>query len=248
MSICQTSSIRDLCQMPRLEELSLNNAWENNFWFPDLLQDEMLLGSRIRRIHIKSLTILSAPFITPSSICALTHLSLDAPSFFYFSPFEMALKYGRNLRSLRIKSRIGPTSNSRYFRRYKHALPNLTEFGIYPYNTIGQDFADTDFFPAVCDFLIPKAAQLIHLAPRTPSGREKLGFDGGKWFWGMLKPSRGLKTPFPKLESLSMTLPTLAARSSSCLPKHIYGRSQWVHASNKSRNVHTNSFGRGNSG
>ena len=122
----------------------------------------------------------------------------------------MALKYGRNLRSLRIKSKIGPTSNSQYFRRYKHALPYLTEFGIYPYFTIGQDFADTDFFPAVCDFLIPKAAQLIHLeltAPCTPSDREKLGFDGGKWFWGMLKPSRGLKTPFPKLESLSMTLP-----------------------------------------
>jgi hypothetical protein len=197
--------------MPHLEELSLGNGWGNNFWFPDLLKDETLLGSGIKRIHIKSFKRFIAPFIASSSICALTHLSLNAPSFGSLSPFEMVLKYGRNLRSLRIKGNLDPmTSHSQYFRRYTHALPYLTEFGIYVSIANGPHFADTDFFPAICDFLIPKAAQLIHLeltAPHTLRGREKLGFDGGKWCWGMLKPSHSLKTPFPKLESLSMTLP-----------------------------------------
>jgi hypothetical protein len=213
--------------MPRLEELSLGIGWEKHFWFPDLLDDKMLLGWGIKRIHIKSFKRPVAPFITSSSISALTHLSLNVPSFGSLSPFEMVLKYGRNLRSLRIKGNLDPrTSHSQYFRRYTHALPYLTKFGIYVSVTDGLHLTDTDFFPSVCDFLIPKAVQLIHLeltAPRSLRGREKLGFDGGKWCWGMLKPNHSVKMPFPKLESLSMTLPaghkSFSIHCSKLIPK-----------------------------
>jgi hypothetical protein len=122
----------------------------------------------------------------------------------------MALSYGVNLQSLRIEG-FHRSPSSQHFRRYAHALPSLTEFGIFLYSDT-QNWPDTDFFPAVCDFLRPKAAQLVHLELRAPQEKlqqDALGFDGGKQCWGLFKSDSrsGAAKLFPKLESLSMTLP-----------------------------------------
>jgi|SRR5882762_10771672 len=98
-------------------KLPIDIWWENNFWFPDLLQDGMLLDSGIKRIHVKSKSFTKPipSFITPSSICALTHLSLNALSFRSLSSFKMILRYGRNLRFFHIKGKLDAMTHSQYF-------------------------------------------------------------------------------------------------------------------------------------
>lgn len=151
------------------------------------------------------------PFISPAFIQKLTHIFLNTWLVGSLSPFELALKYGVNLRSLRIKGAIDPAAgNGQIFRRYAHALPHLIEFGIYIDILDGashQPSNDEDFFPAVCDFIALKAAQIVHLELRAPESQRhqtRLGFYNG--CWRMFKMSRGVKMPFPRLESLSMTL------------------------------------------
>jgi hypothetical protein len=158
---------------------------------------------------------------TPALISVLTHLSLRTVS--TESAFEIALRYGANLRSLRIQGFLnGP--NSQYFRRYAHALPSLTEFGIFLRGHT-EPWTDLDFFPAVCDFLRPKSAQLVHLeliAPELKVEQDRLGFNGGKECWALFK---GALRPFPKLESLSMTLPdgkkSFSLHYSKLIPKGV---------------------------
>jgi hypothetical protein len=123
---------------------------------------------------------------------SLTHLSLvDGPIDSIGSPsvFKIALLYGGNLQCLRIRGCLESSFHSRYFRQCAHseALPHLTELGIYV--TLSHPHSDTDFFPAVCDFLGPsKVAQLVHLefgAPGTNIAQDRLGYNGGRGCWAL---------------------------------------------------------------
>jgi hypothetical protein len=168
------------------------------------------------------MTYVLAQCTTPALISVLTHLSLRT-AFHTGTAFEIALRYGVNLRSLRIQGFLGGPS-SQYFRCYAHSLPSLTEFGIFLCGS-KQPWTDTDFFPAVCNFLRPKAAQLVHLELRAPEPKveqDRLGFDGGKECWALFK---GASRSFPKLESLSMTLPegkkSFSLHYSNLIPKGV---------------------------
>jgi hypothetical protein len=188
----------------------------------------------MKKLHITSQpTATLTRYMTPAFTGGLTHLSLTTVSINNVSSFEIALRYGVNLRSLRIKG-FPETPNSQHFRRYSQALPFLVEFGIYLSRISGLNrhpWSDTDFFPSVCDFLRPKAAQLVHLelsAPDSKIDQDKLGFNRGRPCWNMFKANAtrfvgsAELTPFPKLESLSMTLPTgKRAFSSKLIPKGV---------------------------
>lgn len=186
--------------LSHLDQLTLCAGWQEHLSLTDLSKDLECLS--IKKLHITGpyiRTDVLAQCATPASISVLTHLSLRT-TFSSESAFEIALKYGVNLQSLRIQFCLN-SPNSQHFRRYAHTLPGLTEFGIF----LHSNTTDMDFFPAVCDFMRPKAAQLVHLelmAPELKIEQDKLGFDGGKECWALFKG-----VSHPKLESLSMTLP-----------------------------------------
>jgi len=170
-----------------LDQLVLYRGWQDHFSLTDLPKD--LEESSIKKLHItypyREINML-APCITPALISFLTHLSLKTPQNIV-SAFEIALKYGDNLQSLRIQGKFD-RQNSQYFRHYVDALPNLTEFGIFICDS--TTIIDDDFFPAVCDFLRSKATQLVHLELRAPEGKieqDQLGFGGGKECWALFK-------------------------------------------------------------
>lgn len=152
--------------------------------------------------------------ITPVFASTLTHLSLKTFFVDSKSPYEIVLRYGTNLRSLPVDGPLEQPS-SQHFRRYSHALPYLTEFGVTHYS-LQQD---ADFFPAVCDFLRPKAEQLVHLELKSATNKylpDRLGF---KECWDMFPsttdPITVTVVSFPQLESLSITL--LAGRKNLTL-------------------------------
>lgn len=215
-------------RLSHLEQLTLCEGWHDHLSLTDLPKD--LEASSIKRLHITcphTVTDVLTRFTTPALISILTHLSLKTPETTE-SAFEMALRYGVNLQSLRIEGHLN-SPNSQHFRRYAHALPSLAEFGVFLYSDT-PNWTDTDFFPAVCDFLRPKAAQLVHLELRAPQEKlqqDRLGFDGGKECWGLFKSGSrsGAAGLFPKLESLSMTLPegkkSFSFHCSKLIPKGV---------------------------
>jgi hypothetical protein len=166
----------------------------------------------MKKLHITSQSTATLTcYMTPAFTGGLMHLSLTTVSINNISSFKIALRYGVNLRSLHIKG-FAQTPNSQHFRQYSQALPFLVEFGIYLSKTSRlnwHSWSDTDFFPSVCDFLRPKAAQLVHLelgAPDAKVDQDKLGFNGGQPCWDMLKANATLfvgsgttaeLTPFP---------------------------------------------------
>jgi hypothetical protein len=144
--------------------------------------------------------------LTHLSLADFMHSTIDS-----MSVFEIALRDGVNLQCLRIRGRL-EASHSRFFRQYPHALPCLTELGIFV--SVAHFHADPDFFPAVCDFVLPKSEQLVHLelgAPGDKFAQDKLGFDGGRGCWAMFKNTsrrnKVVQPLFPRLKSLSMPLP-----------------------------------------
>jgi hypothetical protein len=73
---------------------------------------------------------------------------------------------------------------------------------------VTSSHSDPDFFPAVCNFLKPKVAQLVHLelgSPGTTTAQDRLGYDGGRGCWALFK-NTSVSRSFP-LQSLSMPLP-----------------------------------------
>jgi len=177
---------------------------------------DSLPNSSVKNLHITTRypdTIIPRIIGSPHFIETLTHLSCvfddaidsDAST----SIFQIALRYGSNLKCLRVKGCLSPAPHSRYFRQHTgtipETLPHLTEFGIY----VTSDHSDPDFFPAVCDFLKPKVARLIHLelgSPGTTAEQDDLGYDGGRGCWALFKNNSHRRIPFV-LESLSMPLP-----------------------------------------
>lgn len=128
------------------------------------------------------------------------------------SIFEIALRYCTNLECLRLRGRLRAFRHSQYLRKcigtLPEALPHLTEFGIY----VTSHHPDPDFFPAVCDFLKPKLARLIHLelgSPGSTDAQNNLGYDGGRGCWALFKniSHRRIRSRLFPLESLSMPLP-----------------------------------------
>lgn len=118
----------------------------------------------------------------------LTHLSLRT-SDTTKSAFNIALGHGVNLQSLQIQGYLG-SLKSQHFRHYTHALPSLTEFSIFLHGHLTQPCTDLDFFPAVCDFLCPKAIQIVHLelkALEQKAEQDKLGLNGNKECWALFK-------------------------------------------------------------
>lgn len=224
-----------LRRLSNLKQLTLCYGWHQHISFIDLTT------SSVENVHIIAPSIptpsqrAASPFIN-----TLTHFSVTTDSFTSMSPFEIALKYGVNLQSLRIRGCLEST-NAHHFRRYADALPFLTEFGIHLANppfrmSFSVSFwVDTDFFPAICAFLRRKEAQLVHLeviAPTNEADQEKLGFDGGKVCGDMFKSStpyrRGKKvrlSPFSRLESLSITIPAgsknFSRHYSNLIPKGV---------------------------
>ena len=217
------SDIR-LHHLSHLNQLTLCVGWQEDLSLTHLAKE--LEASSIKRLHITCAeieTVLDS-CITPALISRLTHLSLRTADTIE-STFDIPLKYGINLQSLRIQGYLR-TPNSQHFRRYAHALPSLTEFGIFLHSAC----TDVDFFPAVCDFLRPKAAQLVHLELRAPEEKweqDRLGFNGGKECWDLFKSDSrsGVAQLFPKLESLSMTLPdgkkNFSLNCSKLIPKGV---------------------------
>jgi hypothetical protein len=227
LNIPGPSDIR-LHRLCHLNQLTLCGGWQDHLSLTDLPKD--LEASSIKRLHITCAfqTDVLARCTTPALISMLTHLSLRTPDTTE-SAFDIALRHGVNLQSLRIQGYLG-SPKSQHFRRYAHALPSLTEFGVFLHGHSRQPCTDLDFFPAVCDFLRPKAAQLVHLelrAPEQKSEQDKLGFNGGKECWALFKSvSRSeVAELFPKLESLSMTLPdgkkSFSLHSSKLIPKRV---------------------------
>jgi hypothetical protein len=194
---------------PDIDQLTLCEGWYGHFpliRFPH---------SSVTKLHITSPCVdILTRCITPSAMRILTHLSLA--DFMHstidsMSVFEIALRDGVNLQCLRIRGRL-EASHSRFFRQYPHALPCLTELGIFV--SVAHFHADPDFFPAVCDFVLPKSEQLVHLelgAPGDKFAQDKLGFDGGRGCWAMFKNTsrrnKVVQPLFPRLKSLSMPLP-----------------------------------------
>lgn len=220
--------IRDF---PNLDQLVLCGRWYEHISLTDLPGD--LQTSKIKKLHINSpFTYHFSPCIPPALIGMLTHLSLRINSLFSTPLYGTILQAGVNLRSLRIETPMDIPC-AQYFRQYVNALPYLTEFGIYlrPSLHAVNVLADTDFFPAVCDFLLPKAEQLIHLelkAPTSGTEQNRLGFNGGKVCWGMFKSAAHHRIvgriSFSKLECLSMTLPAgrrSLVRCSTLIPRGV---------------------------
>jgi hypothetical protein len=188
--------------------------------------------SNIKQLHIGSpCADIIGLCITPTFISALTHLSLRTITQDTISPYEIILRYGAKLQSLRVEGQLQAPC-SQYFRRYAHALPCLTDFGLSHFGT--QSLPDIDFFPAVWDFLRPKASQLVRLELRTPASndaQDNLGLDGGKAFWDMFKNTapRSIAVAgavsFPRLKYLSITLPTghmnLSLHYASLIPRSV---------------------------
>jgi len=194
---------------PDIDQLTLCEGWYRHFpliRFPH---------SSVTKLHITSPYVdILTRCITPSAMRILTHLSLAdfmESTIDFMSVFEIALRDGVNLQCLRIRGRL-EASHSQYFRQYPHALPCLTELGIFV--SVAHFHTDPDFFPAVCDFVLPKSEQLVHLelgAPGDKFAQDKLGFDGGRGCWAMFKNTsrrnKVVQPLFPRLESLSMPLP-----------------------------------------
>ena len=176
-----------------------------------------LSNSSVKNLHITAChpdRIIHRGIGSPHFMKTLTHLSWvfdkandsDAST----SIFEIALRYGANLRCLRVRGPLTQFSHSQYFRQcigtLPDALPKLGEFGIY----VTSNRSDPDFFPAVCDFLRPKMARLIHLelgSPGPTTAQDRLGYDGGRGCWGLFKNVSQPWSGSFRLESLSMPLP-----------------------------------------
>ena len=210
-----------------LDQLTLCGRWYEHILLTDLPGD--LQTSQVKKLHINSpLTCNFSPCIPPALVGMLTHLSLRINSRFSTPLYGIILQAGVNLRSLRIEDPM-EIPCAQYFRQHANALPYLTEFGIYlspGLHAIGN-LPDTDFFLALCDFLLPKAEQLIHLEIKAPTGeiaQNRLGFNAGQECWGMFKRTARRRVVFPKLECLSMTLPAgkrSLVRCSKLIPRGV---------------------------
>jgi hypothetical protein len=195
-------------QLQHLDQLILCGGWERHISSSSLLHDLNGMPS-IKKLYIESPCAgLISLSINPAFSSALTHLSLKTMPVDTRSPYEIVLRYGVNIKSLQIEGPLVQQS-SLYFRRYTHALPYLTEFGVTHYSVQH----DADFFPAVCDFLRLKAGQLARLELRSTTNKyqpDRLGFNA---CWNMFQSptDRTIEVTeavsFPLLESLSITLP-----------------------------------------
>ena len=206
---------------PHIEQLTLCEGWYRHF--PSI----PLTHSSVTKLHLTSPQVdIITRSITPNVMQRLTHLSLVdfIDSVHFISVLEIALRDGVNLQCFRIRGRLNAWQ-SRYFRQYPHGLPCLTELGIFV--SIAHFHADPDFFPAVCDFVLTKSQQLVHLELGTlgdKSVQDRLGFDGGRGCWAMFKGTsrrRNVIGPlmFPRLESLSMPLLTGNCTAPSSSPE-----------------------------
>ena len=99
-----------------------------------------------------------------------------------------------------------------------------------PVHHYTQPCTDLNFFPAVCNFLCPKAVQFVHLELRALEWKSKpdeLGFNGGKECWALFKSvlQSGVEVLCPRLESLSITVPdgkkSVSLHSSKLIPKQV---------------------------
>jgi len=141
------------------------------------------------------------PLITPL-VGKLTHLEMyhtrSSPPF----PFEVVLRDGVHLVSLRIEKTPTSGTPSVHFRRYSHALPRLKRFGVsFPPPEVAAQ-RDYDLFPAICDFLSNKPCLLTLelVAPNHSVYHQGLGYDRKCW---------DLLPTFNHLRGLSMTLTNL---------------------------------------
>jgi len=144
------------------------------------------------------------PLITPLRMEKLTHLELYRITSYFTAgsfPFELVLRDGAHLESLRAEGLQSSQTPSVLFRRYSHSLPHLKRFGISFSSPVSANY-DCDLFPAICDFLRNKSGlvTLELIAPSDPTSQQSLGF--GKGCWDLLPT-------LVNLRSLSMTLTKL---------------------------------------
>jgi hypothetical protein len=141
----------------------------------------------------------------------LTHLELYRTTSYSTAgsfPFELLLRDGAHLESLRVEGLQSSQTPSVLFRRYSHSLPHLKRFGISFSSPVSATDYDCDLFPAICDFLRNKSGlvTLELIAPSDLTSQRSLGF--GKGCWDLLPT-------LVNLRSLSMTL-TKLGRSEHC--------------------------------
>lgn len=134
ITICLSSGRRHMMslgedQIPLLQYL--DSLVLCHGWYKPLPHDENLADSKLKRIHVQICSAEMRNCITSALTSSLTHLSLTLDKIGVISPFEMALRYGINLRSLRIQGILQASLQSQHFRRYNDALPHLSELGIY---------------------------------------------------------------------------------------------------------------------
>jgi hypothetical protein len=127
-----------------------------------------------------------APLITPLTMGKLTHLELYRTASYSTVasfPFEIVLRDGAHLESLRAENLQSSQFPSVHFRRYSHSLPYLKRFGISFSSPMSPADYDLDLFPAICDFLRNKSGlvTLELIAPSHPLGQRSLGFGKGCW-------------------------------------------------------------------
>jgi hypothetical protein len=170
----------DLPPIPRnLESLSIHpvtrsilalNAYKNCFE-RDLCLKNLCISAQLYS------------FVMPL-VGMLTHLELRCRG---ISPsatlFELFLRDGVHLESLRIQEASLFQTPSVHFRRYSHSLPHLKQFAISLSHPSSPSDYDPDIFPAICDFLRnkPGLVTLGLIAPRNPVVHRHLGFDRRCW-------------------------------------------------------------------
>lgn len=137
----------------------------------------------------------------------LTHLELRI-SLPEITPFELILRDGVYLQSLRIQNSPTVATPSIHFRRYSQSLPYLKQFGVSFSSPLSPAQYDSDLFPAICDFLQDRhnLITLELVAPSYSKTQMHLGF--GERCWSFLPR-------FNQLRGLSMTL------TSSCDIRHL---------------------------
>jgi len=209
----------DLPVTPRnIESLSIDPAmWLASSTYATFFEQDL---SCLRKLRIAGQNYI-LPLITPL-MGKLTHLDLYHPTYDLFAAtssaqsFEVVLREGAHLESLRIRQSRPSHTPSIHFRHYSHSLPHLTRFSIAFGSPTSAAEYDRDLFPAICDFLRnkPGLVTVELIAPSNLAGHRPLGYDRKCW---------GLLSAFSCLRGLSMTLTELgeSERCAQLIPRSV---------------------------
>jgi len=195
-----------------LQELALFLPEMDASIYTDLLR-ELEPSLRRLRVHYNSGITGILPAIAPV-LRNLTHLELSTSG---MGPgninvtVEAILCHGFRLEALHLYVHGAVQLPSAHFRTYANALPHLRSFGFhlkYHYGTLH----DTDFFPAISDFLRDRSH--IESLELVNEGSNQIGLNLDSW---------NILSSFPRLRRLSMIIPNDFSIRQACrvIPKTV---------------------------